>query len=259
MGMIAASTGISSQTPNLVVLFTNEVQQHVFATVIAYGVHNPQLVDLCTDTVFNLALFSVVRGSALMPISGFFGTFQWLCGEGRVLTRSHAHRDNSSPSSLMGAFMCAHAPIITIHATEYDHTRQNFLMHASLSVVGAHEMGFDGFITESYHDVRLLISDPNTHLVWNIFLACSMSTERVAVSEIDTCAQCSAITSGGFAVLGSYSMFFSVLSFVVASSSVPQRVHIPGACLSFAQWHVSFPPAVWCIVPSGVVHSACNA
>jgi len=79
-------------------------------------------------------------------------------------------------------------------------------MHSGLSVVGAHSMGHDGFIGKSYHDVRLSISDPSTHLMWNIFLACPMQTEEVAVSEIDTCTQCDSAANGGFIVLGRKSL-----------------------------------------------------
>jgi len=206
MGILAANTGSTSQTPNLVVLFTNEVQQNTLTVITQYGVQNPNLLDLCTDSIFSLSLSSLLQGGALMPISGFFGTFQWLCGEGRVLVRLHTHTDKRNPSSLKGAFVCVQAPVMTMHASQYHHTRQSFLMHSGLSVVGAYSMGYDGFIGESYHDVRLSISDPSTHLMWNIFLACPMQTEKVAVSEIDTCTQCDAAANGGFIMLGRKSL-----------------------------------------------------
>jgi len=202
-GILTANTAINSERPNLVVLFANEVQQDTRTVITQYGVQNPSLLDLCVDSSFNLSLSNALRGGALMPISGFFGTFQWLCGAERVLVRLQTHTENRNPSSLKGAFLCAQAPIMTIHATVYHHTRQSFLMHSGLSVVGAHSMGYDGFIAESYHDMRLSISDPNTHLVWNIFLACPMRTQEVGVSEVDTCEQCDASTNGGFVVLGS--------------------------------------------------------
>jgi len=64
-------------------------------------------------------------------------------------------------------------------------------------------MGHEGFISQSYHNEIYSLLDPDSHLLWNIFMACDqLSGTTTAVSEIDTCVKCDITDSAGFLVLG---------------------------------------------------------
>lgn len=169
--MLDENTGAISRTPNLVVLFANEVQQNTSTTIAEYGVHNPKLVELCADPTFQSSLSDVLRGVALMPIYGFSGTFPWLCGAGsvliRLLIRLQTHTDKRTPSSLKGAFLCGEAPITMVHATQYHHARQSFLIHAGLSIVGAHGMG----------RVRIYVYT-HTHVYYGVYICIQIDRRK---------------------------------------------------------------------------------
>ena len=166
-----------------------------------YGVNNVKLVRACRDAVFLNNLNRVLAQEWPMPVVGFFGAFQWLCGTGRVLVRNTSYDGNGGVSGanvLDAAFDCARPTF-----AGQDHA--NFLVNAGQSVLAWRPMGLDGFMSASYHDTRVSLLDPDDHLTWNIFLTCDFRHNNMGlagVSEIDTCVQCDVRAGGGFLVLG---------------------------------------------------------
>ena len=65
-------------------------------------------------------------------------------------------------------------------------------------------MGYEGFISQSYHDEMYSLLDPNSHLLWNIFMICDQVSGTAAVSEIDACVHCETTDHAGFLVLGTW-------------------------------------------------------
>ena len=166
-----------------------------------YGVSNVKLVRACRDAVFLANLDRVLAQEWPMPVVGFFGAFQWLCGGGRVLVR-HASYDGRAVASGVNVLDTAFDCMVPVFAGQ---DRDSFLVNAGLSVLAWSPMGLDGFMSASYHDTRVSLLDPDDHLTWNIFLTCDFRQDHTrvpGVSEIDTCVQCDVRAGGGFLVLG---------------------------------------------------------
>ena len=196
-GVFVSNAMTTANMPDVHVLYMNQVHSNHSGSVTSYDVINSRLVDLSSDLAYQQGLNQVLSQVAPVPISGFFGTLQWLCGPQRVLVRSHA----TSPSQaqpLLNAFDCTGTPFATGHGAFL-----GFLMNAGLAVAGLHPMGHEGFISQSYHNEIYSLLDPDSHLLWNIFMACDqLSGTTTAVSEIDTCVKCDITDSAGFLVLG---------------------------------------------------------
>jgi hypothetical protein len=177
-----------------------------------YGVNNVKLVRACRDAVFLNNLNSVLAQEWPMPVVGFFGAFQWLCGSGRVLVRNASY-DGSGGVSAANVLDAAFECVVPVFPGQ---DRDSFLMNAGLAVLAWTPMGLDGFMSASYHDKRVSLLDPDDHLTWNIFLTCDFRQDYAGVpgvSEIDTCVQCDVRAGGGFLVLGVY--FPYILSILV--------------------------------------------
>jgi len=188
--------------PNVHFLYTNHVHRNDTGLVASYNVINSRLVDLCSDSIYREGVLRVLSQVAPVPISGFFGTLQWLCGPERVLVRRHT-TSSSQEQPLLDAFECTGTPFATGHGALL-----GFLMNAGLAVTGLHPMGHEGFISQSYHNEIYSMLDPDSHLLWNIFMACDqLSGTAAAVSEIDTCVMCDITDSAGFLVLGMWDPF----------------------------------------------------
>ena len=179
-------------------LYSNAIQKEG----LLYGVDNVILSNACFDITFQINLGKVLNQEWPMPVVGFFGAFQWLCGPGRVLVRN-MHVDTteiamSDTNVLHAAFLCA-TP--TFASENHNH----FLVHGGLAVLSWTQMGVDGFISSSYHDTSISLLDADDHLVWNVFLKCNFPHDYggvPGVSEIDTCLLCDVRSGGGFLVLG---------------------------------------------------------
>ena len=177
------------------VLFANEVRKNGNI----YRIENVPLMDACDDATFGRNMIAVLTQQQPMLVIGFFGVFQHLCGPERVLVRNASAHNTGSENPLRNAFRCF-TPIIR------DHTLDVFLVHTGLAVIARQRMGLNGFLSESYHDSRLSLLDPDSHLMWNIFMACDFrnrdnGTAMAGVSEIDTCFQCEYHSDAGFLVL----------------------------------------------------------
>jgi len=182
--------------PNVDVLYTNQVQSNHNGLVTSYNVINPFLIDLASDPTYQYWVTLVLSQVVPMPINGFFRALQGLCCPRRVLVRNHA----TSPSQaqpLQYAFDCTD----TLTATGHSGFR-GFLMHAGLVVTGLYRMGYEGFISQSYHDEMYSLLEPDSHLLWNIFMVYDQPSGTAAVSEIDTCVKCEITDNAGFLVLG---------------------------------------------------------
>jgi len=190
---------MSSGTPELGHLLVNEVQKFTTGSIVIYEVRNPNLVDICTDAVFQIHMTRVLRQEIHVPVSGFLGTFQFLCGEGRVLVLADGAIDVHG-DSMNKSFTCGGAPKLI--SLPYSTIRNSFLIHSGLAVIALQKMGYEGFISESYHDPQLSLFRGNNHLLWNIFVACNTRQDGTGVSELDTCTQCTDQTTGGFQILG---------------------------------------------------------
>jgi len=188
--------------PEIDVLYTNQVEKTSSGQVTSYHVKNVKLVDLCLDAEYQQGISRVLEQVAPMPMTGFFSAFQWLCGTGRVLVRKNTNvasppGPGGGENSLLDAFLCVDAPT-SIGPGPWE----SFLINSGLAVVAFEPMGHAGFLAESYHHAQLSLLDPDSHLLWNVFLTCDMVGAKVAVSEIDTCTQCDLRTNAGFVVLG---------------------------------------------------------
>jgi len=154
----------------------------------------------------------------LMPMVGFFGAFQWLCGTDRVFTHGAgmpppAPSPGAGASNLLGAFDCS-------GTVSLDGLETRFLVHAGLAIVAFHRMGMDGFISESYHNLRISLQAPEDHLLWNVFLTCPWDSDlgsgrrgdtsdtslasSPTISELDLCFRCHLRPAGGFLMLGTF-------------------------------------------------------
>jgi len=176
-------------------LYSNVVQKNG----VLYGVDNVQLSDACVDSTFQSNLVNVLRQDWPMPVVGFFGAFQWLCGAGRVLVRAAAAQTSlSNMNALHAAFTCT-VPSFAVGHNSF------FLVNGGLAVVAWTKMGVDGFISSSYHDTQVSLLRADDHLVWNVFLSCNFPRDYSGlpgVSEIDTCLLCNVQSGSGFLVLG---------------------------------------------------------
>ena len=193
LGIVVSKT---SPSPIIDVLYTNKVQKTINGQTTSYHVRNVKLADLCLDAEYQKGISRVLEQVAPMPMAGFFGAFQWLCGAGRVLVRNYPNV--SGEDSLLNAFTCVDTPT----GTESEQAKRSFLINSGLAVVAFQPMGHEGFLAESYHDARLSLMVSDSHLLWNVFLACDKIGADVAVSEIDTCTQCDININAGFLVLG---------------------------------------------------------
>lgn len=206
LGVFVSQQMIASM-PYVDVLYTNQVQSNQSGSVTSYNVINPRLIDLTSDPTYQQGVVEVLRQVAPVPMSGFFGTLQWLCGPERVLVRSHA-TSLSQAHPLRNAFDCTDTPFATGHGAFL-----GFLMNAWLAVTGLHRMGYEGFISQSYHNEIYSLLEPDSHLLWKIFMVCGqLSGAAAAVSEIDTCVKCEITDSAGFLVLGTWAPVLLMLA-----------------------------------------------
>jgi len=199
---------------NVQVLYSNIIQQDE----LLYHIANMPIRDGCTDAVFQENLRLVASQLWPMPMVGFFGAFQWLCGTDRVFTHGAgmpppAPSPGAGASNLLGAFDCS-------GTVSLDGLETRFLVHAGLAIVAFHRMGMDGFISESYHDLRISLQAPEDHLLWNVFLTCPWDSDLGSgrrgdtsdtslaspptISELDRCFRCHLRPAGGFLMLGTF-------------------------------------------------------
>ena len=183
-------------------LYSNVVQKNG----VLYGVDNVKLSDACVDSTFQRNLAKVLRQDWPMPVVGFFGAFQWLCGAGRVLVPDTSVRMEVVQTSLSNTNVLHAAFTCTV--PEFAAGQHNFfLVNGGLAVMAWTKMGVDGFISSSYHDTRVSLLHADDHLVWNVFLSCNFPRDysgRPGVSEIDTCLLCDVQSGSGFLVLGGH-------------------------------------------------------
>ena len=201
------------------VLYANIIQKDE----LLYHIANMPIGEGCTDTVFQENLRLVTSQLWPMPMVGFFGAFQWLCGTDRVFTHGTGMPPpplslGAGSSNLHGAFACS-------GTVSLDGLETRFLMHAGLAIVAFHHMGMEGFISESYHDLRISLQAPEDHLLWNVFLTCpwdsdlgngrrgdtgdtSLAPSSPTTSELDRCFRCHLRPAGGFLMLGTFTPFF---------------------------------------------------